>query len=303
MRPKHGEMRTAARGTLGTASACRERRDGGLLAVDLHTIEEVVERPQRSALADWRSGDAWLGGGTWLFSEPQPHLKRLLDLGGFGWPATETDRDGVTIAATCRIAELERWTPPPSWTAAAHLVPRCCRALWGSFKVWNGATVGGNLCLGLPAGPMTALAVALDGSCRIWSAGGDRDMPAEAFVTGAGRNALAPGELLRSIRLPATALSRRTAFRQLSLTPHGRSGALLIGTLARDGGFRLVVTAATVRPLVFAFSRLPDRRALLDTVAEIPESAIFDDVHGRPAWRRRITGHLAAEILDAVSRP
>ncbi len=34
---------------------------------------------------DWREGDSWLAGGTWLFSEPQPHLRRLLDLQGFGW--------------------------------------------------------------------------------------------------------------------------------------------------------------------------------------------------------------------------
>ena len=269
--------------------------------MDLNTIEEVVERPGRAAIADWRSGDAWLGGGTWLFSEPQPHLRRLLDLQGFGWPAIEADAAGVTISATCRIADLERWAPPAAWTAAIHLVPLCCRALWGSFKVWNGATVGGNLCLALPAGPMTSLGVALDGVCTIWSADGNRDLPIEAFVTGAGRNGLAPGELLRAIRLPAAALSRRAAFRQISLTPHGRSGALVIGTVGDDGGFRLVVTAATVRPRVFAFRRPPSRGELLDAVASIPEAEIFDDIHGRPAWRRRVAAHLAAEVLDDVS--
>ena len=267
--------------------------------LDLNTIESLVEQPGRIAIGEWRPGDAWLAGGTWLFSEPQPHLARLLDLHGFGWPAMEQDDFGLTIAATCRIADLERWTPPPAWTAAA-LVPLCCRALLGSFKIWNSATVGGNVCLALPAGPMTSLTAALEGSCRIWGAERDRDVPIEEFITGAGRNALAPGELLRSIRFPAEALARRAAFRQVSLTPLGRSGALLIGTRGLDGSLRLTVTAATVRPVVLAYPTLPDRESLATAIAAIPEFLMFDDVHGRRDWRRAVTAHLAAEILDEL---
>ncbi len=269
--------------------------------MDLNTIRTVVERPDRQALATWRPGDAWLAGGTWLFSEPQPHLARLFDLRGFAWRAIEPDPDGVTIAATCRIADLERWSAPPAWRAAAALVPLCCRALLGSFKVWNAATVGGNICLALPAAPMTALAAALEGSCRIWGADRDRDVAVVDLVTGAGRTSLRPGDLMRSIRLPARALGRHAAFRQISLTPLGRSAALLIGTLAPDGGFRLVVTAATVRPVVLAFPSPPRPGELLAALAAIPDALVFDDLHGRPAWRRRVTAHLAGEILAELS--
>ena len=51
------------------------------------------------------------------------------------------------------------------------------------------------------------------------------------FVTGDQRNVLAPGDLLRQIDIPLAALKRRSAFRQISLTPVGRSAALLIGSL------------------------------------------------------------------------
>ena len=267
--------------------------------MDLNTIETIVERPGRGNIGDWRPGDAWLAGGTWIFSEPQPHLARLLDLQGFDWPAIEQDDDGVTIAATCRIADLERWTAPPAWTGAT-LVPQCCRALLGSFKIWNSATVGGNICLALPAGPMTSLTAALEGSCRLWGAVEDRDVPIQDFIIGAGRNALRPGELMRSIRLPAAALAKRAAFRQASLTPLGRSGALLIGTRGPDGGLRVTVTAATVRPVSLTFAALPDRASLEAAVCAIPEALMFDDVHGRRDWRRRVTAHLAAEILDEL---
>ena len=270
--------------------------------MDLNGIEEVIERPDRGSLAGFRPGDAWLGGGTWLFSEPQPTLIRLLDLHGFGWTPLAADADGLTIAATCTVAELDRWAPPPEWRAAA-LVPLCCRALLGSFKVWNGATVGGNVCLALPAGPMTALATALDGTCRLWGPDQDRTVPAAEFVTGDRRNALRPGELLREIHLPAEAIQSRAAFRQISLTPQGRSGALLIGTLDARGAFRLTVTGSTVRPLAFPYPAPPARGALLDDLAAIPDALVFDDVHGRPAWRRVVTAHLAGEILDELGAP
>ncbi len=270
--------------------------------MDLNSIVEVVERPDRDRISAFRPGDAWLGGGTWLFSEPQPDLTRLLDLRGFGWPALVTDENGLTLSATCRIAELERFARPADWPAS-DLVPLCCRALLGSFKVWNGATVGGNICLALPAGPMTALAAALDASCLVWGRNGDRNVPVTDLVTGAGRTSLEPGEILRSLHLPAEALRRRTAFRQVSLTPQGRSGALLIGTLDRDGTLRLTVTGATVRPLVFAYPTLPDRAALLADLAALPDDLVFDDVHGRPAWRRAVMAHLAGEILDELAGP
>ncbi|MEV7446844.1 hypothetical protein AB0O22_37835 [Streptomyces sp. NPDC091204] len=39
--------------------------------MDLNTITEVVRRPPGRPGADWREGDAWLAGGTWLFSAEQ----------------------------------------------------------------------------------------------------------------------------------------------------------------------------------------------------------------------------------------
>src|SRR6202046_266815 len=61
--------------------------------------------------AGWRDGDAWLGGGTWLFSQPQPRLRRLLDLHAFGWPPLTETEDGLSIAASCTLAQLARGRP------------------------------------------------------------------------------------------------------------------------------------------------------------------------------------------------
>ena len=76
--------------------------------VDLNTITDVVRPRRRESLTEWRPGDAWLAGGTWLFSEPQIHVQRLVDLDSLAWPALEVDERGLTIAATCRSPSSTR---------------------------------------------------------------------------------------------------------------------------------------------------------------------------------------------------
>ena len=274
--------------------------------MDLNTITEIGRPRVRGDLPPWRAGDAWLAGGTWLFSEPQPELSRLVDLAGLGWPSLEIGAEGLRVGATCTLARLEAAALPTAWRAAP-LFGQCCRALVGSFKICNAATVGGNLCLALPAGPMAAAAVALDGVCAIWTPdGGERRLPAAEFVLGPQRNALAPGELLRAIDLPAAALRRHAAFRRISLTPLGRSAALLVGTTAPEGGFALTVTAATRRPVRLDLSGPPSAAELRDALDRaIPDALYHDDVHGAPDWRRHMTYRLAEgirqELFDGAS--
>ena len=121
--------------------------------MDLNGISEIARPRSRAELPAWHSGDAWLAGGTWLFSEPQAKISRLIDIADLGWPALEVTDQGLRIAATCKIAELDGMAFPASWTASP-LVNQCCRSFLASFKIWNLATVGGNLCMALPAGPM-----------------------------------------------------------------------------------------------------------------------------------------------------
>ena len=265
--------------------------------MDLNTITEVVRPHSRTELPAWTAGDAWLAGGTWLFSEPQVHLTRLIDLTDLRWPALTISAAGLSIAATCTVAELDALACPADWLAAP-LINQCCRAFLASFKIWKTATVGGNLCMSLPAGPMISLTAALDGICTIWSAdGSERRIPVADFVTGNQRNVLAPGDLLRQIDIPLSALKRRAAFRQISLTPVGRSAALLIGTAGRDGDVLLTVTASTVRPIQMRFAVVPDAGTLREAIMQrITDDLYHDDVHGKPFWRKAMTLRLAEEI-------
>jgi len=76
--------------------------------MNLSFVTEVLHGavPTPSEL-EWHEGDAWLAGGTWLFSEPQDDLRRLIDLHAYGWPSLDELDAGPAIGATCTIAELD----------------------------------------------------------------------------------------------------------------------------------------------------------------------------------------------------
>ncbi len=87
--------------------------------MDMNTIEAVVRTGDPG---EWRNGDAWLAGGTVLFSygsfafgkEP---LRRLLDLSATDWPALTVtalghrDRGHVHGCTTVRTAGFGRAGP------------------------------------------------------------------------------------------------------------------------------------------------------------------------------------------------
>ncbi len=266
--------------------------------MDLSTVTSIRTPRDRGALdlagLAGRPNEGVLGGGSWLFSEPQLHLDTLVDLTALGWPAITVTDAGLTIAATCSIAELAALPAQAGWSSHP-LILQSCEALLGSFKVWNVATVGGNVCLGLPAGPMTSLLAALDAEALIWTPdGGDRRMPVLDLVTGVQRSALASGEVLRSIEITGEALSSRSGFRRIALSPLGRSGTLVIARVAASGRFLVTITASTERPVRISFDDIPTAAELADAVHAV--DCWYDDVHGDPDWREAMTARFAEQL-------
>ncbi|MER5415933.1 FAD binding domain-containing protein [Streptomyces virginiae] len=265
--------------------------------MDLNTITEIVRSPTDRPGADWREGDAWLAGGTWLFSAEQPDLRRLVDLTTLRWdPLVPTDK-GLEIGATCTIREFYAFRPPVDWTAGS-LFGRACEAFLSSFKVWNAATVGGNICMSLPAGPMITLTVALEARYELWGPDGTtRTVDALEFVTGNHQNILAPGDILRRVEIPVHALRKRVAHRRFTLTRLGRSTVFLVGTRTPgNNDLLLTVTAGTTRPVRMVFDDMPDAPTLQQSIDVIPTDVWFDDPNGTPGYRRHLTKHFAEEI-------
>lgn len=265
--------------------------------MDLNTITEVIRRPSEPPGRDWHEGDAWLAGGTWLYSTEQPDLRRLIDLTALRWdPLVPTD-EGLEIGATCTIRDLYAFPWPQRWTAGP-LFRASCEAFLSSFKVWNSATVGGNICMSLPAGPMITATVALEARYELWAPDGSvRFVDALDFVTGDHRNVLAPGEILRRITVPERALRQRTSHRRFTLTRLGRSTVFLVGTQRPEAkNLLLTLTAGTTRPIRISFDALPDGGTLRESIEAVPADVWYADPNGTPEHRRHLTRHFAEEI-------
>ncbi|WP_279104455.1 FAD binding domain-containing protein [Gordonia paraffinivorans] len=240
-------------------------------------------------------GEQIVAGGTWVFSEPQPATTGLVDLSEMGWPSFEELPDGgLRVGATCTVAELAALPPRPG-LRAHPLFAQCANALLASFKIWNMATVGGNICRSFSAASMVSLAVGLDATAHIWHRdGADRDLPVADLVIGNGINVLGPGEVLRAVDFPAHALAARTGFRKIALAELGRSGAVVTGRIDPDGTTVYGITAATEWPTVLRYPSPPSADRLRHDISAAP--GYHTDPLGSADWRRAVSAVLAEEI-------
>ena len=270
--------------------------------MDISTVTDVIRNPPDVPGSVWRPGDAWLAGGTWLFSDSQPDLRRLIDLAPLGWNSLEVTADGLDVGAMCTIGDLYALTAPAEWTAAP-LLHTSCEAFLASFKVWNSATVGGNICMALPAGPMITMTVALDATYELWSTtGSERTVAAVDFVTGNHSTVLGPGELLRSIHIPVSALHKRHAHRRFTLTKMGRSTIFMVGTQSPGtDDLTLTLTAGTTHPIRLTFDTMPSADAVAHAVDAVGDDVWFDDPNGSPGHRKHLARHYAEEIRTELS--
>ena len=101
-----------------------------------------------------------------------------------------------------------------------------------------------------------------------------------------------------AILLPASALKKRFAMRQASLTRYGRSAALIVATVGDKGeDFLLTVSAATPRPVHIRFKNTPSAAELHKAIDErLPPDGWFNDVHGSAPYKRHVTFYLAEQI-------
>ncbi len=281
--------------------------------MDLLSIADTRVARSRTDLV-FAPGERPLAGGTWLFSVKQTGTRGFIDLTELGWPSITDTKDSIVISATCTVAELAELTPAtlridPVDAGSGQVResdPRalfwhCANAFLASFKIWNVATVGGNIALALPAGPMTSLLAALDADLVIWEPDGtDRRMPVSAFVTGTLTTALRPGEVIREIVLPKSSLAGRAGFRRIALNALGRTGTLVIARQDRAsdetgvGEIVFTVTGGTDHPEQFRFERPPTAHQLAQAIGTI--DSWFTDAHGAADWRKAMTVRFAEQL-------
>jgi hypothetical protein len=269
--------------------------------MDLIDVRGMRVPTSRGELFD-TAGERPLAGGTWIYSVRQSGTTHLVDLTSMGWPPVTTTAEGLSIAATCTVAELSLLTPPElrtdpvragngseRFTDPSALFWQCANSFLASFKIWNVATVGGNIALALPAGPMTSLAASLDAVAVIWAPdGSERRMPVAEFVTGVLTTDLRDGEILREILIPSTSLSART-------------GTLVIARVDEGGETVFTVSGGTSHPEQARFDHLPTAAQLEQRLRTI--ETWYTDAHGAADWREAMTIRFAEQLRVELGGP
>lgn len=187
-------------------------------------------------------------------------------------------------------------------------------ALIGGVQIQSRASLGGNLCNAAPSADSVPMLIALGATARIASAAGERHVPVEQVAAGPGRNTLAPGELLVSIRLPLPA--KGTGGHYLRFIPRNEMDIAVVGVgvaLTVDAGVirhaRVALASVAPTPLFVADAgaamegQAPDEAAF-DKAAAIAQAAAqpISDMRGPAEYRRHLVGVLTRRALRAAAK-
>jgi aerobic carbon-monoxide dehydrogenase medium subunit len=153
-------------------------------------------------------------------------------------------------------------------------------------QVRNRGTIGGNACSNDPTNHLPPLLVALGASFVIRGGDGERTVPAEDFFLGVYMTAVAEGELLLAVEVPAAA-NAADGFASVTI---GADGTCIANAAAclRDGGVRVALGCVGAVPALITPDATDEAsvRAAVEGAGLDPPS----DVHASAEYR----SHLAA---------
>jgi len=214
---------------------------------------------------------------------------------------------GWRIGAATTWAEVARAPLPPAFDglrAAAREV--------GSVQIQNAATVAGNLVNASPAADGVPPLLTLAAGLVLRSAGGTRRVALDAFLLGPRRTALAPGEIVAAIEVPAPPAGARAAFVKLGQRRYLVISVAMAAVLVwPDAQGRIAGARIAVGSCAPVARRLPALEAVLagrpwgeaglpaDPALYAPLAPV-DDVRGSAAYRAAAVPELVARALAAA---
>lgn len=227
-------------------------------------------------------------------------LRRVAELQGYDVRDDEVVlRAGVTWTAV----ESELAGVLPALAAAARTI--------GSPQMRNAGTIGGNVGTASPAGDALPVLAATDATVALTSRNGDRTMPFVDFVTGVKRTLIAPGEIIREIRVPR--LDGPQQFLKVG-TRNAMVISIVCASVAVDRDTRTVrcgLGAVSPRPLRASaaedfinaeidWDSLTAPAAAVARFGELAEAAAtpITDHRGTDAYRRRAVRVIARRALE-----
>ncbi len=261
--------------------------------MDLINVDNYISPDNIQTITNWDKRCAWLAGGTWLFSEPQPHLKTLVDMQQLGWSEIEILDDYLAIGATCTLVKLIEYAFPSEWTAW-KVFTSAIASLAASSKVVNVATVGGNICLALSVGTLAPVTIALNAKYELWNCQGElRLVAAKDFQIGYRQTILRPGEVLRRVLIPSSSLTWKVDFRRFGIAASDPALAIVVCVRNNiNSSIKFVISASVTAPLLLEFDG--DITSLISNLENVN---FIDDAKATATYRREITRVLIKRFI------
>ncbi len=250
-----------------------------------------------------------LAGGTDLYPGAGAELDGpVLDITALPALKGITLNQGLRIGAATTWAEIAAADLPP----ALQGLQQAARQI-GARQVQNVGSIGGNLCNASPAADGVPPLLTLDAEVELCTRDGRRTLPLDKFILGPRKTALAPGEILVAVHVPATALAGRGAFLKLG------ARAYLVISIAMASA-RVVVSQGIVTDAAIAVGaaspvarRLTQlERALIgapvgtladQVTAETISTALdpIDDVRATAGYRAEAAAELVQRLLRGLA--
>ena len=229
--------------------------------------------------------------------------EKVLGLRRAGLNYLRRENGSVAIGATTTLTQMLAQTEIPLLREAANNV--------GGWAIRNMGTVGGNLFAPPPAGDFAVALLALDARVILVGVNGERELPLEEFYTGFLLTALAPGELLKEIRVPLP--KGVTAYLKFG-RKHANTPAVvtvaahleLDGETVRDA--RLALNAVGPYPLraknaeqALTGSRLDESAITAASAAAAEECEPFTDAIASEWYRRKMAAVYVRRTLEKIA--
>jgi CO/xanthine dehydrogenase FAD-binding subunit len=267
------------------------------------TVEEAFD-----LLAQDPESTAILAGGTDLLLDLDDGLlqpRQVVSLRRLPWREVVWTGVRLTIGSLAPLAEVE--TDPmlrrrlPGLAKAIHAV--------GSTALRHRATLGGNLGRASPASDLIPILLVLDAQLSLVRRGERRTLPLDAFIVGSRRTALAPGELIESVSIPAPLPSDYLWQRVRLANDISQVGvAVARGTAAPF--WRIAIGGVTPRPVRLTTAekllgaKRPAPLAVERAAQEAAQRAPFaSDKRATESYRRRLVYVLVKRAIAAVAGP
>jgi CO/xanthine dehydrogenase FAD-binding subunit len=234
-------------------------------------------------------------------------LQRCPELAGI----EDTAVGGVSIGALTTYAEIRR----SSRLAREYPMLGAAAEETGGVATQNRGTIGGNIANASPAADTPPVLLAYDAELELVSASGRRRLPYGAFHTGYKTMALAAGEIIARVHLPARSAWRADAGGREYYRKVGTRRAQAISKVCFAGAIRVEngavqdvrVALGSVAPTVIRALRTEealrgqpfdhDTRAAAER-ALLTEIAPIDDIRSTARYRARVAANLLREFLQ-----